>query len=274
MSSSLDAESLSAWNVIAPYWDDTIGKDGNKYWRLLQEPSLSRLLGPNLAKPGCRALDLATGNGLCARWLAGRGAKVYATDGSEVMVGIAKGRSEGCGIEFGVLDVTSKEGWEGFLEGEGREPFDIVLMNMAIMDVGDIEPLAAALPKLLQKGGTFVATILHPVFFTSNAAKSITIDFDPETGEQRVVRSKVITEYMSVAPAKGVAHIGQPKKQICWHRPIGELYTTFFKAGLVLDGMEELAFTEADGNEERVDSSANYTQLPALLAFRLRISSA
>lgn len=31
--------------------------------------------------------------------------------------------------------------------------FDVVIMNMAIMDVSTIEPLAAALPKLLKKDG-------------------------------------------------------------------------------------------------------------------------
>lgn len=31
--------------------------------------------------------------------------------------------------------------------------FDIILMNMALMDVSDLDPLAAALPKLLNKDG-------------------------------------------------------------------------------------------------------------------------
>ena len=49
-----------------------------------------------------------------------------------------------------------------------------------------------------------------------------------------------------------------------------ELFSTFFKTGLVMDAMEELAFTEEDA-EERIQSSANYTQLPAILAFRMRL---
>ncbi|KAK0616457.1 S-adenosyl-L-methionine-dependent methyltransferase [Immersiella caudata] len=270
MSTPLSTTALSAWDSIAPYWDEGIGQDGNKYWRVLQEPCLGRFLSEHLAKPGCRALDLATGNGLCARWLAGRGAKVMATDGSEKMAEFARGRCEGWeGIEVGVLDVVV--GWEGWIGEHEKEKFDIILMNMAIMDVSDIEPLAKALPKLLKKGGVFVATILHPVFFTSNAAKNITVDFDRATGELRVVRSKIITEYLDVKPAMGDALAGQPKKQIVFHRPIGELYTTFFKEGLVLDAMEELAFTKEDYNEKRVESSANYTQLPALLAFRMRL---
>jgi len=55
---------------------------------------------------------------------------------------------------------------------------------------------------------------------------------------------------------------------------MAELFSTFFKAGLVMDAMEELAFTEADKDAKRVDASCNYTQLPAILAFRMRLPSA
>jgi hypothetical protein len=49
-----------------------------------------------------------------------------------------------------------------------------------------------------------------------------------------------------------------------------ELFTTFFKAGLVMDAMEELAFTDTDA-EERIESMSNYTQIPFILAFRMRL---
>lgn len=38
-----------------------------------------------------------------------------------------------------------------------------------------------------------------------------------------------------------------------------------------MDAMEELAFTEDAAEPHRVESSANYTQLPAILAFRMRL---
>lgn len=37
-----------------------------------------------------------------------------------------------------------------------------------------------------------------------------------------------------------------------------------------MDACEELAFTEADA-DPRIESAVNFTQLPAILAFRMRI---
>ena len=136
-----------------------------------------------------------------------------------------------------------------------------------------------------------MATLLHPVFSTSGAATSLDVRYDPVTGDRQVVRGKVIREYMSVPPAMGIAVPGQPVKQVrvqrrsgaahrqpglsedgqvYFHRPMHELFTTFFRAGLVMDAMEELAFTEEDA-EARIESSKNFTQLPAILAFRMRL---
>ncbi|KAK3375683.1 S-adenosyl-L-methionine-dependent methyltransferase [Lasiosphaeria ovina] len=272
---------LAVWTAIASYWDANIGASGNKYWTRLQEPCLTRLLGTHLARPGCRALDLATGNGLCARWLAARGAAaVVATDGSGAMLELAarrvaedgdlgvKGRAK---IALRKLDVTEPADFDKLVDDEGSQRFDVVLVNMALMDVATLEPLAMALTRLLGPDGVFVATVLHPVFFTSGVSRNIDLRFDPATGDLDVVRAKVVRDYLFVPPAKGVAFIDQPERQLYFHRPIHELLGVFFRAGLVLDALEEPAFTAAD-HEARVESSANYTQLPALLAFRMRLA--
>lgn len=117
---ALAGDALSRWETCATFWDETIGRDGNKYWKVLQEPCLGRLLGGHLAKPAAAALELATGNGLCARWLADRGASVLATDGSSNMLELAKSHMSGRGIELRRLDVTRAEEFEGLL-GEVRQ---------------------------------------------------------------------------------------------------------------------------------------------------------
>ncbi|KAK4096349.1 S-adenosyl-L-methionine-dependent methyltransferase [Parathielavia hyrcaniae] len=276
---SLSTRAVSSWEANASYWDATITKEGNKYWRRLQEPCLARLLAPSLFKPNVKALDLATGNGLCARWLVSHLAdSVLATDASENMLDLARrhcqlGTLEE-GIRFRQVDVTSEGDMARLVEEEAmpRGGFDVVLMNMAIMDVADLEPLAKALGGgLLAKGGVFVATLLHPVFFTSNAERVITVGYNPATGNEEIVRGKLIKEYMSVPPAMGIAVPGQPEKQLYFHRPMHELFATFFKTDLVMDAMEELAFTEEDVEENRIQSTTNFPQLPVILAFRMRL---
>lgn len=56
--------------------------------------------------------------------------------------------------------------------------------------------------------------MLHPVFMTSNASRSIEIAFDPETGGTKVIRTKVIKDYLSVPPFMGWALPNQAKKQV------------------------------------------------------------
>ncbi len=153
---TLSALSIASWDANASYWDTTITAHGNKYWRRLQEPSLTRLLTAALAQPGCRALDLATGNGLCARWMARQGAQdVLATDASGEMLALARGHGEGsdAGIRFRQVDVTNREDLRKLREEEGR--FGVVLMNMAAMDVAELGALAEALGRgeLLAEGG-------------------------------------------------------------------------------------------------------------------------
>ncbi|KAM0258571.1 hypothetical protein ACHAQJ_003742 [Trichoderma viride] len=217
----LSQEAISSWETNAEVWDSGIGEQGNKYWKRLQEPSLRRLLGPSLRKPGCAALELATGNGLCARWLAHNGAaSIIATDGTSGMLEQAKKymnaeRAEK--ISFRKLDVTDANDFVPLVEKAAEiGGFDIVLMNMAIMDVATLDPLADALPKLLKKDGVFVATILHPIFFTSTYSRKIEVKINPRTADQEILLSKVIYEYLNVKPVKGVFVVGQETPQVSW----------------------------------------------------------
>jgi len=162
MSTEIAREALSVWDDIATFWDESYSKDGNQYFKLLQVPSLERLLGEKLAGATAgkiRALDLATGNGVVARLLARHGAEVLATDGSDNMLRIAADYVEGgMNMKFRRLDVTSDEEFERFVEEEASG-FDIITINMSIMDIATLDPLARALPKLLTKDGMYVVSL-------------------------------------------------------------------------------------------------------------------
>ena len=149
-----------AWDANAAYWDAHMGDDGNEWHLRLIRPAVERLLGP---VAGQRVLDVACGNGLYARRLIELGAThVTATDLSEPMLEHARRRSTaaGAGIEYRRCDVTDGEA----LLALGRRDFDAVVCNMALMDIPEIAPLAAALPSLLAGDGRFVFSITHPCF--------------------------------------------------------------------------------------------------------------
>ncbi|KAI1873548.1 hypothetical protein JX265_005170 [Neoarthrinium moseri] len=215
-------EALASWETNASFWNEGVGRDGNKYWKSLQMPALERMID---VRSGSRALEFATGNGLVARWLVSRGCdSVLATDGSAGMLKHAENRQsadEASKISYRQLDVTDPVSYDE-LKADPRATggFDIIIINMAIMDIADIQPLAQALPKLLKPDGVFVATVLHPVFFTCGATRSIEIDSSAGITDKPIVtRAKVIRQYLNVPPYHGVALYGQPAQQVshCRH---------------------------------------------------------
>ena len=62
-------------------------------------------------------------------------------------------------------------------------------------------------------------------------------------------------------------------QKLYFHRPLHELFGTFFKRGLVMDALEEPIFSEEYARERgeiRAESQSNYTQIPAIMVFRMR----
>ena len=107
---------LASWETFAPSWDKGMGDEGNDYFRFLELPILEKLVD---RPQGSCALDLATGNGLVARWLAEKSDSVIATDGAVAMIEYAKARTESTQhadkISFHHLDVTSESSWNAFM---------------------------------------------------------------------------------------------------------------------------------------------------------------
>ncbi|EFQ97754.1 hypothetical protein MGYG_00795 [Nannizzia gypsea CBS 118893] len=274
-----NANPVAAWDQLAEIWDTLMGTPGNDYFTVIELPALERLAQP---KPGDCALDLATGNGLVAHWMAQKGAGVLATDGSPAMVAHAQARQskrlkddedEGK-VSYKILDVTNPQHFEELIQSKAGETFDIITMNMAIMDVATLEHLANALPKLLKRdGGRFVASLLHPLF-TCGVIRAVEYKDNPETGREEAFHTLKMTKYLHVPPYNGVTTQSQPHAQLYFHRPMHEIFAPFFKAGLVLDALEEPNFDEAYIKARDLDTGSlrQFTQFPKILAFRMKIA--
>jgi 2-polyprenyl-3-methyl-5-hydroxy-6-metoxy-1,4-benzoquinol methylase len=260
---ALNAEVQDIWNRNAGFWDEHMGAEGNDFHQLLVSPAAERLLQ---IQPGEMVLEVACGAGVFARRLADLGARVLATDFSQVFLDRAGTRAQGYAgrIEFRLLDATDADA----LGALGQHRFDAAVSNMALMDMANIHPLAAALPKLLRSGGRFVFTIMHPCFNTSGA--TMLVEQEESEGRIETSYSVRVKRYLGLSADKGFGILGQPTPQYYFHRPLHALLAPFLAAGLTLDGLEEPSFDRTVTSRRTVAWSGNFREIPPVLAVRFR----
>jgi ubiquinone/menaquinone biosynthesis C-methylase UbiE len=256
---SLHEEVRSAWNELAPFWDERM-EAGATWQRHLIQPSVERLLR---LEPGERVLEVACGNGEFARRMSELGGQVLAVDFSEGM--LERARAHGGDVEYRYADAMD-EG--ALLELSEPVSFDAIVSNMAIMDMESIEPLVAASTRLLKPAGRFVFSTLHPAFNSGDVRPMVELDMEGGITEVYSVR---VSSYGKSSRGKGVAIRGQPVQQWYFHRPLWMILQPFFEKGFALDGLEEPLVDQEHGKP----GSPGYvfTQLPGVLVARMRRSA-
>jgi len=252
------------WDEKAEFWDQLHGDDGNRYHRELVSPAVERLLA---LRPGEQVLDVACGSGVMARRLAALGANVTAVDFSAAMIERAKSRKQvrGNPVVYQVADAAD----EHALAALGEGAFSAVTCTMALMDMHAIAPLYRAVVRLLKPDGRFVFATAHPAF-NSNMPAFLA---EEDIIEGQIVRNYFIkvAGYLNIPPMLSAGARGEPTPHYFYHRPLSELLGEAFKAGLVLDALEEPAFSPAPDEPLRPLSWYGYPQIPPVLAGRMRV---
>ena len=262
----LNKQGRKQWDLKAKFWDNLHGDDGNRFHQELVSPAVEDLLA---VRPGELILDIACGSGVLARRLAALGANVTAADFSPALIERAKARKQlrGNPVDYHIADATDEEALATL--GEGR--FAAVTCTMALMDMPVIAPLYRAVVRLLKPGGRFVFATSHPAF-NSNSPIFLAEqeDVDGRLVERRFMK---IESYLEIPPALAVGARDEPTPHYFYHRPLSELLGEAFKAGLVLDALEEPAFSPDNPEVTRSLSLYGYTQIPPILAGRMRKAS-
>jgi 2-polyprenyl-3-methyl-5-hydroxy-6-metoxy-1,4-benzoquinol methylase len=108
---------------------------------------------------GQRILEMACGLGELSRLMSSRGASVTAVDLSVNMLRHAMGQEaeEPLGIRYLVGDVTNTDWWDGTM-------YDGAVCNMALMDIDDLDAAMTTASRVLDPGGWFSFSLLHPCF--------------------------------------------------------------------------------------------------------------
>jgi SAM-dependent methyltransferase len=150
----------------------------------------------------------------------------------------------------------------------GKRRFDAAVCTMGIMDMAAIDPLFAALSRLLKPGGCFVFSVMHPCF--NNGEPMVAEQIDSEQGIEIIFAVK-ISHYLTLRATKGWGITSQPTAQFYFHRPLHVLFDAAFRVGFVLDGLEEPAFKQAH-ESRRTFNWTDYSDIPPALVARLRLT--
>jgi ubiquinone/menaquinone biosynthesis C-methylase UbiE len=151
------------WDAEAPGYHAEHGAflgDTDFVWgpeRLREEDA--GLLGDTAGRD---VLEIGAGSGQCSRWLAGRGARVVASDLSGGMV------ATGLRVSAGLADGSA--GRVPFVQCDGRSlpfadaSFDVVFTAYGVVPfVADSDAVMAEAARVLRPGGRFVFSTTHPV---------------------------------------------------------------------------------------------------------------
>jgi SAM-dependent methyltransferase len=216
------------WPELAEWYDAKQGDTGDLWHRELIDPPLIALVGDVRGK---RLLDLACGNGYLARRFAREGAVVVGVDASSPIVerAAARERTERLGIVYLVRDA-------GSMPNLSEASFDVVLCNMALMDMPDVTGPFREVARLLVPGGRFVASLCHPCFDVPGASSWLLERAEYETKISRRVRG-----YRQPFAATSLWRVPERPdfRTRTYHRPLSWYVRELWSAGLAVTAMEE-----------------------------------
>lgn len=223
----------SGWDQMAEWWDEKLGDEGDLWHRALIDPPLLQLVGQ---VNGLRVLDLACGNGYLSRRFARQGALVTGVDTNAPLIARVQAREEReqLGIRYHTADAARLE---IFVENQ----FDLVVCNMALMDIEDAATALREVARVLGPQGRFVASLAHPCF-----DKVKTSGWEIEHIYPTTTIWRKMSGYREIAvdvlPWLSVA--GKVVSTRAHHRPLSWYFRALRAAGLVVAALEEPEPTE------------------------------
>jgi ubiquinone/menaquinone biosynthesis C-methylase UbiE len=221
------------WDEMTGWWDEKQGDEGDLWHRTLIDPPLLRLVSE---VNGLHILDLACGNGYLSRSFSRQGAIVTGVDANAPLIERVRTREEQelLGITYHVADAAHLEILEDGV-------FDLVVCNMALMDIENATGAIQEVSRVLRPKGRFVFSISHPCFDKVNTSGWVIEHIYPTTTIWRKM-----SHYREVAvddlPWKRLA--GQIVYTRAYHRPLSWYFRTLRASGLVVAALEEPEPTE------------------------------
>ncbi len=258
---------VTHWDSVTEWYDQLVGDEGSEYHQKVILPGVLRMLPDG---EGLSILDVACGQGVMCRQLAGRGHHVVGIDAAAGLIEAAKRREEAerLGVRYVMGDATKLEEMRSPVLDAQR--FDAITIVLAIQNMTPLTPVWKGCHGLLNAGGKLVVVMMHPCFRVPRGSDWI---WDERTGTQgRVVKEYLGSKQVEIDMHPGRSAAGKGSvKTVTFHRPLQAYVNTLGNAGLLVDHVEEWVshkVSEAGPKKEEMDRSRK--EIPMFMALRAR----
>ena len=193
---------------------------------------------------GLDVCDLGCGEGHLSRELAGRGARGVGVDVSAKLLAHARERDRGGGATYVQEDAQS-------LASFAARSFDVVVCNLALMDMPDLEAVYRAVARVLRRPvagqsgspsdgrtGRLVLSIMHPCFQAPYS--------DVLAGEDGTYRARLVPEYVREGFWRSKAPHTLRGKLGAHHRTLSTYVNTLLSAGFTVRRLREPVLAPGD----------------------------
>ena len=146
-------EILQSWEANAGAWMATIDNHELESRRLVTNDAIINTVLRRCPK---KVLDLGCGEGWLSRELRKNGLQVWGSDAVQSFIDTAIERDGGFYFRYS---------YEEIIAGQHRlpVPFDVIVINFALIDKDNTESLIQYLPQLLKQDGLVFIQTLHPL---------------------------------------------------------------------------------------------------------------